>query len=380
MGITSSRARSWACACALALACSATARASDGVLEINHGCAAGPGCFPGDSAGYPVTITDRGSYRLTSDLSSAGSLAPVVSIQTEGVTLDLNGFTVAGGGPAPSGAAIAAGHRATVRNGFVRSSAGDGVQLGGSSRVEDLHVFFNGNDGVSIAGEGTVRGVIATSNGDDGIEAGAASVIDGCTATANASSGIRLTSGTVRGSTATQNSGRGASFGPDVSFAANLFSQNAGGDLSGGHASGGNVCGDGSCSTDGRRRYYLTTAQYDGANADTACPTGFHIATLYELSEPGTLHYDRTRGFLYGAGAPPTGVFGWSGSGQPPYSSLFPGAGDCDGFSTIAAGKSGTVIFLPLIWDSASQQATPWKWNTQLRDCAQSHRVWCVED
>lgn len=378
MGITSSRARSWACA--LALACSATARASDGVLEINHGCAAGPGCFPGDSAGYPVTITDRGSYRLTSDLSSAGSLAPVVSIQTEGVTLDLNGFTVAGGGPFSSGAAIAAGHRATVRNGFVRSSAWDGVQLGGSSRVEDLHVFSNANDGVAIAGEGTVRGVVATSNGGDGIEAGAASVIDGCTATANGSSGIRLTSGTVRGSTATQNTGRGASFGPDVSFAANLFSQNAGGDLSGGHASGGNVCGDGSCSTDGRRRYYLTTAQYDGANADTACPTGFHIATLYELSEPGTLHYDRTRGFVYAASAPPTGVVGWSGSGQPPYSSDLPGLGDCDGFGTVAPGKAGTVLRLPINWDSANQQGAPWKWIAEPRACAAPQRVWCVED
>lgn len=378
MGIAASRSRrAWAFA--LAWAWAASAAGSDGVFEINHACASGPGCFAGDAGGYPVTIAQRGSYRLTSDLSSAAN-APVISIQFENVTLDLNGFTVSGGGPAQSGAAIASGHRASVRNGFVRASLWDGVQLGGSSRVEDLHVHGNANDGVAIAGEGTVRGVVATSNTGDGIQAGAASAIDGCTATGNGGSGIRLPSGTVRGSTATQNTGQGGSFGRDVSFAANLFAQNAAGDLAGGHASGGNICADGSCSSDGRRRYYLTPATYDGANADAACASGFHMATIYELSEPGGLHYDRTRGFVYGASTPPTGVFGWSGSGQPPYSSDLPGLGDCDGFGTVAPGKSGTVLRLPINWDPANQQGAPWKWSAEPRACATPQRVWCVED
>jgi len=36
------------------------ARASDGVLEINQTCAIQTGCFAGDTAGFPVTIS-RGS-------------------------------------------------------------------------------------------------------------------------------------------------------------------------------------------------------------------------------------------------------------------------------------------------------------------------------
>ena len=32
------------------------ASASDGVLEINQTCATQTGCFPGDSAGFPVTL------------------------------------------------------------------------------------------------------------------------------------------------------------------------------------------------------------------------------------------------------------------------------------------------------------------------------------
>jgi hypothetical protein len=52
--------------CALLL--SISSRAADGVIEINQSCVAG-GCFAGDTAGFPVTISQPGSYRLTSNLS-----------------------------------------------------------------------------------------------------------------------------------------------------------------------------------------------------------------------------------------------------------------------------------------------------------------------
>jgi hypothetical protein len=41
--------------------------AGDGKLEINQSCIA-VGCFPGDTAGFPVTITSSGSYLLTGNL------------------------------------------------------------------------------------------------------------------------------------------------------------------------------------------------------------------------------------------------------------------------------------------------------------------------
>lgn len=40
------------------------AYAVDGVREINQACAAGPGCFSGDTPGFPVEIHFLGSYRL----------------------------------------------------------------------------------------------------------------------------------------------------------------------------------------------------------------------------------------------------------------------------------------------------------------------------
>ena len=52
----------------LLFALATPALASDGVLEINQTCAVQTGCFPGDTAGFPVKITASGSYRLTGNL------------------------------------------------------------------------------------------------------------------------------------------------------------------------------------------------------------------------------------------------------------------------------------------------------------------------
>ena len=58
----------------LLLALAGPALAVDGVLEINQTCAISTGCFPGDSPGFPVSVTQPGSYRLTGnlDLSAEG--------------------------------------------------------------------------------------------------------------------------------------------------------------------------------------------------------------------------------------------------------------------------------------------------------------------
>ena len=56
-------------AAALLLLCAAPTLAVDGVREINAVCAVNTGCFGGDTAGYPVTITTAGSYRLTGNLT-----------------------------------------------------------------------------------------------------------------------------------------------------------------------------------------------------------------------------------------------------------------------------------------------------------------------
>src|SRR5262245_5267299 len=70
------------------------ARAVDGVVEINQARALAGGVTPGDDPGYPVTITQAGSYRLTGSLSNPIGQSAIL-INSIDVTLDLGGFEVA---------------------------------------------------------------------------------------------------------------------------------------------------------------------------------------------------------------------------------------------------------------------------------------------
>jgi hypothetical protein len=45
------------------------------------------------------------------------------------------------------------------------------------------------------------------------------------------------------------------------------------------------------------RRYYMTKGSFDGLGASTACASGFHMANLFEMSDPSNLAYDTTLGF-----------------------------------------------------------------------------------
>jgi hypothetical protein len=81
---------------ALALAPLA-ARAAGGALEINQDCAA-VGCFAGDSAGFPITITAPGSYVLTSDLKMTTDGAIAIQVNATPVEIDLNHHIIDGGG------------------------------------------------------------------------------------------------------------------------------------------------------------------------------------------------------------------------------------------------------------------------------------------
>jgi hypothetical protein len=72
------------------------AHASDGVFEINADCANVGGCFAGDSSGYPVTITEPGSFRLTGNLTTSNVDTTLISISADNVTIDLNGFSLIG--------------------------------------------------------------------------------------------------------------------------------------------------------------------------------------------------------------------------------------------------------------------------------------------
>ncbi len=265
----------YACMLVMTLSIAAApARAGDGVFEINQSCATTTGCFPGDSAGFPVTITDPGSYQLTSDLllSTANVDAIKFSTTTDPiVTIDLRGFAITGvvtctGEPAVctgtgSGDGIDGDGFATIRNGTVRGMGAIGIRAGAGSIVENVLVEQNGTYGIQLSAGGgrrsIVRGCRVLRNGDDGLGVSfqdgngnpAGQVITGNLVAGNGGYGIRGQGSTVVGNVVANNLEAGIFLNGNGGYADNLVFGNNGGNVqdqvvNSGDEIGGNLCGD----------------------------------------------------------------------------------------------------------------------------------------
>ncbi len=179
---------------------------------------------PGDGAGFPVTLSQPGSYKLTSNLTVPAGV-PAIVISVPGVTLDLNGFSVTGpyvcpnvGFCAPAGASN--GIEATVanvsiRNGTIKQFAGHGIVIAGSGLLQDLVVRDNGGIGVNRASASApddarivMRGVQALVNGSHGIATQDTELVD-CQASKNGGHGFLLSDSTLLDSSAAKNRNHG---------------------------------------------------------------------------------------------------------------------------------------------------------------------------
>lgn len=169
----------------LSLGLALTASARDGVLEIDEACVS-TGCFPGDAPGFPVTISDPGSYRLTSalDVTAEDPGTPAIDVRNNYVTIDLAGFQIEGRssctgtppGPlvcSPSGARVAIEARffagIEVRGGGVHGLAEDGVVLGAAGVVRDLTATNNAGSGIVVGPGSLVFGNVPSRNGENGL-------------------------------------------------------------------------------------------------------------------------------------------------------------------------------------------------------------------
>ena len=154
------RARFAAAAAVLALA-PAASFAVDGVILIDQNKALAGNVTPGDAAGFPVTLGRPGSYRLSGNLTAPAGVHGFV-IASAGVTLDLNGFTLASEGPAgtvfPYGVTDGSASgtlinqpRAQIRNGHVAGFTA-AVNMSGSEGVvvEGLRIEFPFTSGIAL--------------------------------------------------------------------------------------------------------------------------------------------------------------------------------------------------------------------------------------
>lgn len=191
----------------MTMAAMAPALAVDGVIEINQARALAGGVTPGDVSGFPVTIAQPGSYRLTSNLDIRQQPTPedvtAIKIEVDDVSIDLNGFsllgpTLCGGSPLTCTPPIGTGRgidgenqsRLSVINGRVVGMGSHGVILGPRSRIKEVIAMHNNRIGLRASFSSNVTGCIAEANGHIGIITGQASVISGNTANANKADGI----------------------------------------------------------------------------------------------------------------------------------------------------------------------------------------------
>jgi hypothetical protein len=186
------------------------AMCSTGVLAqatITHDKALAGSVTPGDTPGYPVTISQPGHYKLMGNLLVPGGVSGIV-ITAANVTLDLNGFAIQGprtctwaGGalscnlpakeyPVVAGvAALDSTQYVALRNGFVSGFASFGVILSRGS-IDDVTAESNGY-GFALGGaDSSVRAT-------------------GITASRNTTAGVLLHQGLLERSEASRNAGHG---------------------------------------------------------------------------------------------------------------------------------------------------------------------------
>src|SRR5262245_43423647 len=97
--------------------------AANGVVLIDQDRALAGNVTLGDAPGFPVTISQSGSYRLSGNLTVTNVDTTVIQVTADAVTLDLNGFSIIG-------PAICVAGPATI---CPAAGKGIGVQVGGTA-------------------------------------------------------------------------------------------------------------------------------------------------------------------------------------------------------------------------------------------------------
>ncbi len=247
----------------ISLASLASAVNDDGVVLINQDNALAGGVTPGDTPGFPVTISRKGTYQLTGNLKVDDPAADAILITVDGVTLDLNGFTITGPGTGTGigihGAPIhgySSTSDAVVSNGYVTKMGSYGIQLGSRIRIEGVHSTRNGGEGIHVDNGNIILNNIVNDNGSSGIHIGNASIVIGNAVAVNGGDGIiegytgdSATGSLIKDNMITRNIGVGVVLAADSGYANNVLTHNngAGPQVQGGVQIGQNLCGTSLC-------------------------------------------------------------------------------------------------------------------------------------
>src|SRR5262245_45192224 len=100
-----------------------SAHAANGVIPIDQDRALAGNVTLAEAAGFPVTISQSGSYRLFGNLTVTNVDTTVIQVTADSVTLDLNGFSIIGPAICVAGPATTC----------PAAGKGIGVQVGGTA-------------------------------------------------------------------------------------------------------------------------------------------------------------------------------------------------------------------------------------------------------
>jgi hypothetical protein len=159
-----------------------------------------------------IEVGDRSSFVLVRNLFSSGQ--DCLTINSDDVLIDLNGFTVIGAGTGKGVVTSTSVHGVTVRNGAVRNFA-IGVSLGGNGNiVENVHVENNTDTGMFLGAGSIAQRIVAQGNFNIGVLLSTASTLKDSSIRANGNSAtsVGLSAGpgsTISGNTIWNNTGTG---------------------------------------------------------------------------------------------------------------------------------------------------------------------------
>jgi hypothetical protein len=207
------------------------ALAVDGEVLISQAQANAGNVTPGDAAGFPVTITRSGSYKLSGNLEvPAGRVG--IAIEQADVTVDLNGFAIVGTPYGQANSAVSGRvNNITVRNGTVAGFSDYAVFFaypGAFTVVENLRIVDNRSYGLTLSNDARVTGNTISNNGS-GIYCGFRCHIEGNVVTGSTTGqGINLSlpGGTVLGNVIAANRGVGISTNGASAFGNNTLTGN----------------------------------------------------------------------------------------------------------------------------------------------------------
>lgn len=130
------------------------------------------------------------------------------------------------------------------------------------------------------------------------------------------------------------------------------------------------------------RGYYLTTGTFTGSQALTACASGYHMASYFEISGPSMLRYETSLGLTAadsGMGPPTYNganlYFGWIRSGGDAGVGQTQIYKNCNVWTSSGASDWGTAAAF------VAQTTHPVPTIESLQgECDWALRVWCVQD